>query len=119
LTGRRFGTVAPEAVPATATPFRSCVLLVLVLAAAATVLGVRPGQPLPIRAAVSVTYTYTGYEQTFPVPAGVTSLHVVAVSAPGGRGNQGGPGGKGTVVTADITATPGQTLYIEVGGKGG
>ena|GEM_PF-2398175 len=50
----------------------------------------------------------------------MTSLHVVAIGVSGSRGgSNGGTGGKGAVVTADIAVMPGQTLYIEVGGKGG
>jgi len=93
--------------------------VVCVLGVVAVVLGVRPGAPAPARAAVSVTFTSTGSEQTFVVPAGVTSLHVVAIGAPGGIGGGGSAGGKGARVETDIAVTPGQTLYIEVGGAGG
>src|SRR5579875_664528 len=99
---------------------RACIGFAIALGVVAVVLGVRPGVPPAARAAVSVTFTSTGSEQTFVVPAGVTSLHVVVVGAPGGQGGiGGGAGGKGAVVTADIAVTPGQTLYIEVGGAGG
>src|SRR4051794_7305811 len=52
-----------------------------------------------------------GGEQSVTVPAGVTGLHVVAV---GGAGS--GDGGRGAIVTADLSVQPGQTLYVEVGG---
>jgi hypothetical protein len=59
-------------------------------------------------------------EQEFTVPAGVRSIHVVAVGASGGGPNSVTPiGGFGAVATADIPVTPGQTLYVEVGGSGG
>ena len=61
----------------------------------------------------------TGHEQTFTVPAGVGSVHVVAVGARGGAGgSSGGAGGFGGLVSADLVVTPGQVLYVEVGGNG-
>jgi hypothetical protein len=61
-------------------------------------------------------FSYTGGEQTFTVPAGVFSVHVVAVGAAGGTA--GALGGAAAQVSADIGVTPGQTLYVEVGGAG-
>ena len=63
-----------------------------------------------------MTFLYTGGEQTFTVPAGVTTLHVVAIGGAGGASAV--FGGAAAQVTADLAVTPGQTLYIEVGGKG-
>jgi len=61
-------------------------------------------------------FGFTGGEQTFTVPAGVTSVHVVAV---GGRGgSSGGVGGAAAQASGNLTVTPGQTLYLEVGGNG-
>jgi hypothetical protein len=73
----------------------------------------------------SCTYTAIG-EDTFTVPAGVTSLSVTAVGARGSAGS-GYPagttppaGGMGALVTAPTVAvSPGTTLYVEVGGPGG
>jgi hypothetical protein len=65
----------------------------------------------------TVTFTAPGEQPPFTVPAGVSSLHVVAI---GGRGGTGaGMGGFGATVTADLAVTPGQVLYIEVAGNGG
>ena len=64
-----------------------------------------------------VTCNYTGSEQSFTVPAGVTSLHVVAVGGTGG-GNHHLKGGPGAVVSADIPVVPGTSLYVVVGGNG-
>src|SRR5262249_17762787 len=50
-------------------------------------------------------------EQMFTVPAGVTSVHVVAKGASGGNA-----GGKGAVVSGDVAVAEGDTLYVEVGG---
>jgi hypothetical protein len=61
----------------------------------------------------------TGAEQTFTVPAGVTSIHVIAVGASGGTGgNSPVAGGFGAVAIADVAVTPGQVLYVNVGTNG-
>ena len=66
---------------------------------------------------VTCTYSYTGAEQAFTVPADVTSVHVVAVGAAGATTVFGGaPGGRGAVVSGDLSVTPADTLYVEVGG---
>jgi len=72
----------------------------------------------------SCTYTAVG-EAAFTVPAGVTSLDVVAIGARGGDGTAGdgfggtpGVGGRGARVEATLDVTPGDTLYAEVGGPG-
>ena len=62
------------------------------------------------------TFGPTGAEDTFVVPAGVSTIHVVATGAPGAVGQRGGPAGRGAQVSGDLTVTPGQTLYVEVGG---
>lgn len=69
-------------------------------------------------AAFAQVFSYTGVEQSYLVPSGVTSVHVVAVGAPGGGGTQ-ITGGRGAVVSADLPVPQGQTvLYVEVGGTG-
>ena len=60
------------------------------------------------------------------VPAGVTSIEVVADGAGGGGGyyypgsplDSVGTGGSGARVTATLTVTPGQVLVLTVGGPG-
>ena len=68
------------------------------------------------------TFTFTGGEQTFVAPDGVTSLDVTAVGATGGVGVTTGasnpPGGQGAVASGKLPVTPGQVLFIEVGGNG-
>jgi hypothetical protein len=56
----------------------------------------------------TAVFKYTGLEQGFAVPEGVTSLHVVAVGGKGGTGENsgGGVGGFGAVATADLPVTP-------------
>jgi Divergent InlB B-repeat domain len=65
----------------------------------------------------TVTFNSTGTEQAFTVPAGVTSVNVVAI---GGSGGSFGLdlGGFGAQASADIAVTPGELLYVEVGGNG-
>ncbi len=64
------------------------------------------------------TFGSTGGEQTFTVPDGVTQISVYAVGAPGGSG-QFVSGGFGAQVSTDLSVTPGETLYVEVGAAGG
>lgn len=74
------------------------------------------------------TFNYTGAMQTYVVPAGVTSIDVDVMGAEGGDaigttvGWGGGPmnvdAGNGGRVTATLSVTPGETLYIYVGGEG-
>ncbi|MHB8241650.1 MAG: glycine-rich protein [Solirubrobacteraceae bacterium] len=67
---------------------------------------------------VSKAFKYTGGEQTYTVPAGVSSVRVVAVGGHGGDAD--GPlGGASEWVRGQLKVTPGETLYVEVGGNGG
>jgi hypothetical protein len=67
----------------------------------------------------ATTFTYTGGEQTYSVPAGATAVTITAVGAPGGHGFNGGAAGYGAVVTATVPLSSGTTtLYVEVGGVG-
>jgi len=87
----------------------------------AALLSLSPPFAASLQAQSPQTFNYTGSEQTFTVPAGVSMVHVIAFAATGGAGNSGaavGAGGKGGKVEADLTVTPGQTLYLYVGGKG-
>jgi hypothetical protein len=76
--------------------------------------------------ATTQTFTYTGGEQTFTVPAGVLSVHVLAIGAAGGNASpnpggtpRGGAGGAAAKVSGELAVTPGELLYVEVGGRGG
>ena len=62
------------------------------------------------------TFRYTGADQSYVVPTGVTALSVLVWGAAGGYG--GARGGAGACVTGTIAVTPGQTLTIIVGGGG-
>ena len=62
------------------------------------------------------SYKYTGALQKFIVPNRVTSIQVNAIGAKGGTGGGGEPGGAGANITTTINVTPGQVLYVVVGG---
>jgi glycine rich protein len=70
--------------------------------------------------AATTTFSYTGGEQTYTVPAGVSDLYVTATG-----GNGAGPtsgtsltAGRGAIATGTTHVSAGQTLYVEVGGAG-
>ena len=64
-------------------------------------------------------YNYTGGIQKFIVPNKVTSIQVNAIGAKGGTGGGGQVGGAGANITTTLNVTPGQILYIVVGGFSG
>jgi Glycine rich protein len=74
----------------------------------------------PAATAATQTFFYTGAEQSFKVPAGVTTVGIVAIGGSGGRaaGAGGGLGGKPAEVSGNLSVTPGETLYVEVGSNG-
>ncbi|HTF03501.1 MAG TPA: glycine-rich protein, partial [Bacteroidia bacterium] len=65
------------------------------------------------------TLVYTAGMQTVVIPACVFSIDIdIAGAEGGGNGSIGAPGGLGGRVQATMAVTPGQTLYIFVGGMG-
>ncbi len=71
---------------------------------------------------ITKTFSYTGAKEQFQLPAGVITIKVEAYGAVGGDGyplGTGYDGGKGGLVTASFSVTPGIILNIYVGGKGG
>ncbi|HEY2476597.1 MAG TPA: hypothetical protein VGI19_17585 [Candidatus Cybelea sp.] len=86
------------------------------------------GSAIPVgqhsRAASKKTFKYTGAEQKFKVPAGVTQITITASGASGapgfdyGYGGYEAPGGLGGQVRATVPVTPGESLAIFVGGSG-
>jgi hypothetical protein len=71
--------------------------------------------------AMTTEFTFTGGEQTFTVPAGVTSLEIVAIGGYGGDTPLvagAAHGGNPAEVTGIVNVTPGQPLYVVVGGNG-
>lgn len=71
-----------------------------------------------------LTFGFTGSEQSFVVPPGVSSIAVLATGAPGERGEDfqfpgpGGTPGLGARVRSLLNVNPGQVLYVNVGGPG-
>ena len=77
-------------------------------------------------ATASTALSYTGADQSFVVPAGVTSLTAKLWGAGGSGGSNalggafiGGKGGAGGYATGTIAVTPGETLNLVVGQGGG
>jgi len=70
---------------------------------------------VPDAAPCSSNFFYTGSQQSFTVPAGVTQVTVGANGASG----SGATAGLGGSVTATIPVLPGQILNVYVGGIGG
>ena len=71
----------------------------------------------------STTFSYTGSVQNWTVPNGNTTITVTAYGGSGGDGVNGtivngATGGNGAAVTATISVTAGDTLYLYVGGSG-
>ncbi len=73
--------------------------------------------------AVTTSFLSTGAEQVFVVPAGVTSIEVTAVGGKGGNGHADAPvgpaqGALGAKAVGTVPVTPGQVLFVNVGGNG-
>ena len=77
-----------------------------------------PSAALAAPTTQTTQYGPTGTEQLFTVPDGVTSLQIAAVGASGGQDGIGDLGGSGASVTGSLQVTPGEILYVEVGGNG-
>jgi len=92
----------------------------MLAAALACVLSLAATAPATATAhATTQAFLYTGAEQTFVVPEGITAVRVDAVGGHGGAASPGGAGGAAAQVTGVLDVTPGETLYVEVGGNGG
>lgn len=103
---------------------RIATLAGVTLAVAAVGLGVPAAAgaaPLPAACSqsgsvVTCTYGYTGGEQSFTVPAGITTVAATVIGAAGSPNSAGEPGGAGAEVTGTLGGlTSGHTLYVEVG----
>jgi hypothetical protein len=66
------------------------------------------------------TFSYTGQEQVFTVPLGVSHLSVRAIGGAGATSGSAGmaPGGAGGTAATTLTVSPGARLYVEVGASG-
>ncbi len=65
-----------------------------------------------------ITFSYTGTVQTYTIPSGVDSVLLQVWGAQGGQGGPNNIGGKGGYSEGKMRVTPGQVLYIYVGGQG-
>ncbi len=105
-------------------PSHRAAVVAIIAATAGT--GAAAAQAAPTQCASGqATFTSTGSEQCYTVPAGVTRLAVTAVGAQGGSipdlqglPGTGAPGGFGAVVGGIVPVTPNSTLYVEVGANG-
>ena len=70
-------------------------------------------------AQTTITYTYTGFPQTFTVPACVSTISLTAKGARGGSNTQGVLGGFGGTAFGVLSVNPGDVLNIYVGGSNG
>jgi hypothetical protein len=93
-------------------------IAVSLLAFASSALAALPSNCRQTQHAVTCAFAYTGPEQEFTVPSGVDSVQVDALGAAGGDGDRTTPGGIGGVAGAPVSVSPGEVLYIEVGGVG-
>ena len=68
--------------------------------------------------AQETTFDFTGAVQTYTVPLGVTSIQIEAWGAQG-QNSGSSTGGNGGYVSGEIDVTPGDILYVYVGGQNG
>ena len=78
-----------------------------------------PSTTSQARATHTQRFRFTGRRQNFTVPKGVTQLTITADGASGGGTLRNMSGGRGGLVRATVTVTPGENLAIFVGGEGG
>jgi hypothetical protein len=62
-------------------------------------------------------FNYTGTDQQWVVPLGVTQVFIDVFGAQGGTSTSPGAGGLGGKVRAVLNVAPGETLYLMVGGQ--
>jgi len=67
--------------------------------------------------AETINFSFIEDREEFVVPSGVFSIDIVAVGSSGGC--WGNYGGKGGTSTGSLSVTPGESLYIRIGGYGG
>ncbi len=65
----------------------------------------------------TVVFNYTGSNQQWVVPSGVTQVFIDVFGAQGGTSTSPGDGGLGGKMRAVLNVTPGETLLLMVGGK--
>lgn len=77
-----------------------------------------PAAGLPGVKSTVVSFTFTGAQQTWTVPAGVTEIEVRLVGAGGERGVGANPGNGGEL-EFNLGVIPGSLVYVYVGGSNG
>ena len=65
----------------------------------------------------TINFSFIEDREEFVVPSGVFSIDIVAVGSSGGCWNN--YGGKGGTSTGSLSVTPGESLYVRIGGYGG
>lgn len=75
------------------------------------------GNRVPDDCEQTQTFSYTGAAQSFEVPDGVDTLYIECQGASGWSGSY--SGGQGGHTTGDLAVTPGDYVYVYVGGQGG
>lgn len=65
------------------------------------------------------TFTYTGSLDSLQIPNCVDSILINAWGAQGSNASAGGTGGKGAYATGRLDVTPGDWIYVTVGGQDG
>ncbi len=125
----RLGLGAGPAQPGTTTArkgrlARSMAAAAVVIAAVAVVPGVSETPASAAGTPTQHSFSYTGGEQKFVVPAAVTTIFVTAIGGSGGdggsstAGHPGGAGGAAGSVSAALPVTPGTALSVWVGRSG-
>lgn len=116
-------------------PLRRGLALPAVVAIAAGAVATTTGLLSPQHAAALVScpvlaenpQTYSTGEHCFTIPASVSSIHAVLVGGSGGAGAAGtgsvaaglaSLGGHGMQVSGDVAVTPGEVIWVYVGGNG-
>lgn len=62
-------------------------------------------------------FALTSTEQCYTVPAGVLEVEVIAIGGQGAAGQGAASGGMGAQASAVVPVSPGESLYVEVGGS--
>ncbi len=96
---------------------RGLIAAAAVLAVPLWVLGMAGAAAGASCASGAASFSVTGGEQCYTVPVGYTFVRVDAVGALG-EAAQGVSGGFGAVTGGVLPVSPGETLYVEVGGPG-
>ena len=65
-----------------------------------------------------LTFGFTGSQQSFTIPAGISRIRMTLMGAAGGLGAP-APAGAGGQMIAELTVAPADTYFVFVGGRGG